>query len=335
MRLYLVYFLSVLFFSCKPIFSTTEFNLAKTPKAPDYSKSLSWACFPGQYPSILERVTEKYYQKNADVFYLYPTLLIDRKDDSWNANIWQFDFRKEVINKAIFFQASAWVKSANLYVPFYRQAHYRIFDERYTNQGERAWEIAYTDIKRSFKYYLKNFNKGRPIIIASHSQGSLHARKLLQEFFDGKPLQKQLVGAYLIGTSIKKSDFKNIKPMKKEDEIGGFVSWNAYKSGKFPKKYESWFKGSVTSNPITWNDMNEGDISSHKGVLYENLKVYPKSVSVKVIDGLLWTTLPKVPKRFLMSYIKSYHFADINLFWKDIEQNSILRVKNWLKENEK
>ena len=92
MRLYLVYFLSVLFFSCKPIFSTTEFNLAKTPKAPDYSKSLSWACFPGQYPSILERVTEKYYQKNADVFYLYPTLLIDRKDDSWNANIWQFDF---------------------------------------------------------------------------------------------------------------------------------------------------------------------------------------------------------------------------------------------------
>ena len=335
MRLCIVCFFSILFISCKSIYSTTDFNLAKTPKAPNYANVLSWACLPKKYPISLEMVTEKYEEKDADVFYLYPTLLLDKKDNSWNANIWNKEYRNEVISKAILYQASAWVKSANLYAPFYRQTHYRIFDERYTSQGKQAWEVAYIDVKRSFKYYLKNYNKGKPIIIASHSQGSLHAKRLIKEFFDGKPLQNQLVGAYLIGTSIEKDEFENIKPMSYAEEIGGFVSWNSFKYGKFPKKYESWFKGSISSNPITWNKEKEGNILLHKGLLFQNKKIYPKSVSVKVVDGLLWTTLPKVPNRFLMSYIKNYHFADINLFWKDIEQNSILRVKNWLKENKK
>ena len=132
-----------------------------------------------------------------------------------------------------------------------------------------------------------------------------------------------MIGAYLIGTSIKQNEFNNIKPMVFEGAIGGYVSWNSYKYGKFPKKYDSWFKGGVTSNPITWNNEEEGKIYHHKGLLYEDKKIYSQSVSVKVIDGLLWTTLPKVPKRFLMSFIKNYHFADINLFWKDIEENSI------------
>jgi hypothetical protein len=39
--------------------------------------------------------------------------------------------------------------------------------------------------------------------------------------------------------------------------------------------------------------------------------------------------LPQIPGRFFMSFVKNYHFADINLFWKDIEQNAIRRVRAW------
>jgi hypothetical protein len=39
----------------------------------------------------------------------------------------------------------------------------------------------------------------------------MHAVRLLQEFFDGKPLQKQLVCAYIVGWQIKKDDFRNLK----------------------------------------------------------------------------------------------------------------------------
>ncbi len=41
-----------------------------------------------------------------------------------------------------------------------------------------AFDLAYEDLKTAFENYLKHYNKGRPIIIASHSQGSLHALRL-------------------------------------------------------------------------------------------------------------------------------------------------------------
>ena len=42
-------------------------------------------------------------------------------------------------------------------------------------------------------------------------------------------------------------------------------------------------------------------------------------MKVKVTDGLLWTTLPQIPGRMYLSLIQNYHFVDINLFWKDID----------------
>ena len=64
-------------------------------------------------------------------------------------------------------------------------------------------------------------------------------------------------------------------------------------------------------------------------MLSEDLKIYPQSLGVKVTDGLLWTTLPQIPGRFFLSLIQNYHFADINLFWKDIEENAVARVNAW------
>ncbi len=181
--------------------------------------------------------------KNADVFYVYPTLFTDKKNSAWNADIGLSTVRDQVRQTAVKYQASSWLKSANLYVPFYRQAHYRIFVEAYSQQGAPAWEIAYQDVKNAFEYYLKNYNKGKPIIIAAHSQGSMHAKRLIKEFFDQKPLQNQLVAAYLIGTRILPDEFKSIEPLTSAEATGGFVSWNSYKMNKIPKNFESWFKG--------------------------------------------------------------------------------------------
>ena len=102
---------------------------------------------------------------------------------------------------------------------------------------------------------------------------------------------------------------------------------------KLPKDYSNWFQGGVTSNPITWDTQKTSVKSNHKGLLNEDLKLYPKSLKIELIDGILWTTLPQIPGRFFFSLIKNYHFADINLFWKDIEQNAIVRVKSWYQKN--
>jgi hypothetical protein len=44
---------------------------------------------------------------------------------------------------------------------------------------------------------------------------------------------------------------------------------------------------------------------------------------------LVWVSLPKIPKRFLLRFIKNYHYADINLFWADISANAQLRAARW------
>ena len=121
--------------------------------------------------------------------------------------------------------------------------------------------------------------------------------------------------------------------MTQPDEIGGFVSWNAYKMNKLPKNYQDWFVGGVTTNPVSWDDALFSNREQHKGVLDKELDIYPNSLTVTVIDGLLWTTLPDIPGKFFLSFIKNYHFADINLFWKDIQENAVLRVDSWYKKN--
>mgnify|MGYP001318718290 FL=1 len=47
---------------------------------------------------------------------------------------------------------------------------------------------------------------------------------------------------------------------------------------------------------------------------------------------MLWVSLPKVPKRFLMSFVKDYHRFDVTLFWEDIRQNALQRVEAFNRE---
>ena len=141
----------------------------------------------------------------------------------------------KVLEKAVLMQASALAISGKVYTPFYRQAHIRSY-RMYNNGGKEALELAYQDVKKSFEVYLKKYNKGRPIIILSHSQGSSHTSRLLTDFFDGKELQKQLVAAYIPGMRIQPDQFNSIQPMTKPGQIGGFVSWNTFKKGHYPKK---------------------------------------------------------------------------------------------------
>ena len=315
--------------SCRTAYQNIAFKEKTVPLKPDYSESKSWAVLPGKYPRVLKGFEKIKRDQKADVFYIYPTLFSDKNVSDWNANIWTSSIRQDVFDTAVKYQASAWQNAGDLYVPFYRQAHYRIFVEPDNKMVRTAWEIAYEDVKNAFQYYLKHYNKGKPIIIASHSQGSMHAKRLIKEFFDSKPMRNQLVAAYLIGARVLPSEFNTIQPLEDPKATGGFISWNAYKMNNLPKNYNKWFQGGVTTNPITWDTQNTSKKSNHKGLLSKDLKLYPKSLNIELVDGILWTSLPEIPGRIFLSLIKNYHFADINLFWKDIEQNAIARVESW------
>lgn len=320
---------------CKVSYRPYEFDNNPEIIAPDYTNEESWAVLPTNYPDFLKNLQINKEFKNADIFYIYPTLLTSKNNKYWYSDIWDADVRNDVYERPVKYQASAWLEAGNLYIPFYRQAHIRVFNKKYKEEGKKALKLAYSDVKRAFQFYLENYNKGKPFIIASHSQGTLHAREIIKEFIDGKPLQEKFISAYLIGIKVNEEDFKNIKLLRSPTDIGGFVSWNTYKYNKLPRKdnYEKWFKGGVATNPITWDDQKYADKNQHKGLLYKDLTIYPENVKIKVGDGIVWSTLPDIPGKFFLSFIRSYHFADINLFWKDISVNAKQRVNKWFEKN--
>ena len=331
----IAYFIVLAFlFNCKAAINVQEFQNKEVPEAPDYLNEENWAVLPSTYSVDLKEFETKAIDSlRADVFYVYPTLNTSKEDLRWNAPIADLEQQDKVLNKVVLFQASAFITSGKLYVPYYRQAHLRSYS-MLEKGGKKALLLAYSDIKKAFKVYLKKYNNGRPIIIASHSQGSTHTKFLLRDFFDDKPLQQKLIAAYIVGTVMKPNLFKTIKPMIKPNEIGGVLGWNTFKKGSYPKKKDI-FKGSITSNPVTWDTVKATELYQHKGFLYSNKKIYKRALKVEIIDGLVWSTNPIFPMRLFMSFMKNYHVGDINLFWQDVRENAELRTRTWLEKNNK
>jgi Protein of unknown function (DUF3089) len=293
----------------------------------DYSTSNNWAVLPGHYPDILKEYSVENPQDSIDVFYVYPTLLVSDKDERWNVAIDDSIQRNKVLNIAVRFQASAWGNSGNLYVPYYRQAHIRSYNNL-ENGGTTALLLAYSDVKAAFEYYLKHYNHGHGIILASHSQGSTHTSYLLRDFFDGKPLQSQLVAAYIPGIGIAKNQYQTIPFMENPNQTEGFVTWNTFKK-KFDQEKYKWFKGKVVINPVTWDTTAFAKRELHKGFLYSNGKMYKNSFDTHTADGVIWISTPHFPYRYVAFTMRNYHTGDINLFWEDIRENSLIRVQNF------
>ncbi len=296
----------------------------------DYSKIENWAVLPGHYSTELQSyIHDSSLLAKVDVFFVYPTVFLDKNDPRWNIPINEPTQRKKVIDNPVRFQASAWAEAGHLYVPFYRQAHIRSY--RNLDKGGRdSLLLAYSDVKAAFQYYLDHYNHGRPIILAGHSQGTTHLMLLLKDFFDDKPLQKQLVAAYLPGMAIKHNEFKTIPFMTNPDQTGGFVSWNTMKKKINHDKYDNWYKGSATINPVTWDLSKTAERKKHKGFLFNNNQMYRQSFTTHVIDGVIWISTPHFPFRSLAFTMDDYHIGDVNLFWEDIRQNARLRALNFL-----
>ena len=321
-------------------YKTIDFNNYTPPKEPSYNSLDDWLVHPENNKNEYSFLSKNNNLLKADVFFVVPTLFADKKNISWNSDVYDNEFSKILIESSIKYQATAWLDAGNLYSPNYRQAHFRVFDERYwENGGKKAYDLAYDDIRRSFEIYLQKYNKGKPIIIAGHSQGSAHLVRLLKDFFDGKDLQKKLIAAYLPGAIIKENDFFDLKLMNYEDETGGYLTWNTFKVLKKEEKYNLtieriYLNNAQVSNPITWNNYISKDYNDHKGILWLNQKIFPNAIIIESIDEALNIKTPKMgfPKSLLASFLKDYHKGDINLFWEDIRINSIKRAQSYFKK---
>jgi Protein of unknown function (DUF3089) len=336
-------FLLVLFSisACAPAWQkkVSGYKITAPDGIPDYSNIYFWAAHPGKWdpsdsiPAPLRNIPA--VEKKVDVFFIHPTTLLkDREKYGWNADINNNKLNAQTDYTAILFQASVFNESCRVFAPRYRQAHLDAFFTKDTVAAVNAFSMAYTDVKKAFEFYLAHENKGRPIIIASHSQGTLHAGQLLKDFFEKKSLRQQLVAAYIIGMPLPKNYFSVLVPCSDEKQTGCFVGWRTLHTG-FLTDYmqQEPDNSSFVTNPLTWkmNDTLASSSLNKGGVLLKFNRVDKKVCNARINNNVLWASKPRFPFSFLIG-MQNYHVADINLFYMNIRENVKLRVDEFFKK---
>lgn len=312
--------------SCTP--HLHELYSTSVPSSIDYSIPSNWAAHPSQEdqadraPKGLEN---KQSEALVDVFFLHPTTLV-KKPKLWNASIEDAKVNQKTDETSILYQASIFNESARVFAPRYRQAHLHTFYSKDTVQAKKALDLAYEDIRSAFEYFLENENQNRPIIIAGHSQGALHGKRLLEEFFENKPIKKRLVVAYLVGWPVLKQEYSDIPPCETPHQTGCVCSWRTFKHGFTPKKY---FLGDsiLVTNPLSWKtDKTYVPKEQSQGAVLRDFDtILPQIMDAQVENGMLWSHKPKFPGSILFIR-RNYHIGDLNLFYMDVRENVRQRV---------
>jgi len=328
-------FLAICVAACIPSPIKGTYQREATPAPPDYRLEKYWAALPtmqdaaDQTPDSLS-TQDQQAEAKADVFFVHPTTYFNQ--ENWNADLENVELNQKTDEQPIRHQASIFNNVCKVYAPRYRQMAYEGFFTEDSVSRHKAIHLAYSDVKNAFEYYLKNYNKGRPIVIASHSQGTLHATRLVKEFFDGTERQEQLVAAYLVGYPFKEGTFSSLPIGESPTQTQCVLAWCTFLEGYTPKN-KAFYEGAVMVNPVSWKrDAAASNPSLHQGLVMKNYKtIHRECTSAQIHNTILWVSRPSVPFARLVR-MKDYHIADYNMFWFNVRENVAQRVEAFLQK---
>lgn len=326
--------------SCASVKPSSPFKPQQVPAPPDYANLDNWAAHPDKSdpadrspsPAVAPDL-----QKDAevDIIFLHPTTYTgdSRHQRAWNASLSDSKTNLKTDKGSIQYQASIFNGAGRVFAPRYRQAHLHVFFTRKdTASARQALGLAYDDTKAAFEYYLRHWNQGRPFILAGHSQGARHAMFLIREMIEGKPLESQLVAAYIVGWPVHKNFFKTFQPCQSPEQTGCFCSWRTWERNFGLRK--AFEQNVVCTNPLLWNTVEKSYAPKSLnigGVVRPFEKIYPHITDAEVYKGILLASKPKFEGSIFFRR-KNYHVGDLNLYYLNVRQNAQARAKAFLKK---
>ncbi|MDR2632133.1 MAG: DUF3089 domain-containing protein [Treponema sp.] len=212
--------------------------------AADYTKTDNWLSLPSG-------------EKDVDVFFLYPTCYFGGSEP-W-CSVFDSGMRAEAekIRKA----HAGIFDAANFYAPFYRQLGLEYILKLGTADKvfEAIKKTPLVDAEHAFEYFLKHYNKGRPIIFASHSQGSIVMSRLLLRLKEKHPeVFNRTVAAYMIGYPVNQSycEQVGIPYAEGSGDTAVIISWNtespAAAEQHVVNPFTALLPDAIAINPINW-----------------------------------------------------------------------------------
>ena len=240
-------------------------------------------------------------------------------------------------------QASVFSGCCRLYAPRYRQMVLGGY-LRVGASSRAATDLAYADVVRAFDHYLANDNKGRPFIIAGHSQGSRLARRLIEERIDGRPVARRMIAAYIPGHWIERAWFarlRSVRPCSAATDTGCVVTWSSWEEGRDAARSrrtlgrntgdraEATGRDYACTNPLTWSQSTAAAPASANlgGWVHgprAGARTHPSRDSLAHAATTARCTSPRSPTRAFTAKMLpngNFHNYDINLFYMNIRAN--------------
>ena len=278
----------------------------------------------------------------AAVFFIHPTSYLVRTH--WNAPLDD----QEANARAAFFptgQASAFNGVGAIWAPRYRQAAFGAF---LTDQPEatEAIDLAYRDVLLAFDQFLAQAGD-RPIILAGHSQGSMHLVRLLHDRIAGTPLAKRIVAAYVIGWPVSRTadlPALGLPECTAADQAGCILSWQSYAEPADPSATLDRFdattgltgeprKGSamICTNPLSGTPNAKAPAGANLGTLIPSADLSSATMTAHAVGarcdgrGILLVGEPIAMGGYALPG-NNYHVYDYSLFWANIRADAARRL---------
>lgn len=279
----------------------------------------------------------------AAIFFVHPTSFLDRS--RWNAPLDDATANTRA-RQFIRGEASVFNSAGQIWAPRYRQATLGAF---LTNDGnaQRAFDAAYRDVAAAFDQFLEE-NPTGPMILAGHSQGSLHLTTLLREKVARTPIAERVVAAYVIGWPVSVAHdiaAMGLPACAGPQATGCIISWQSYAEPADPSMVLSVYdrttgfdgqlrKGSrmLCSNPLSGKPDSGADASQNLGTVIPNEDFNDGHLVVGAVPArcdddrgfLLIGDPPEVGQYVLPG--NDYHVFDYPLFWASTRADVMRRL---------
>jgi len=208
-----------------------------------------------------------------DCFFVYPTVSNDVG--------WQSDFVPDKMEwDDVKLQFARFGKVCRTFAPMYRQttlAALRVASGGAPPAGPRpaAGVGGYADVVDAWNWYLKNENKGRGVVLIGHSQGAGLIARLVAGEVEGKPVQKQLVSAIVLGSAVMVppgkdvgGTFKTIPACRAETQVGCVISYATFRDTNPPPADSRFGRSNNGMRALCSNPANLKDGTSAKSDAY-------------------------------------------------------------------
>ena len=334
------------------------FGQLPDPPPPDYALPNNWAARPDLVDAAdavpdNDSFGDRQSTAPVDVFYIHPTTY--RATEYWNQPLSDAKTNDWTDRSVIARQAAVFNACCRVFAPRYRQATAASVYAPPAMNAAGAYDLAWQDVSAAFKYYLKHWNRGRPFIIAGHSQGALHTQRWLEEFAGDKRLRTQLVAAYIIGIGVPEGlsqrTLHGVTLCRGPRDTGCLLVWNTFARGgdgsalvngtqqRFRDKYQTSEGLSVQCiNPLTFDSAQPG------APAFANLGALPATqadgklpateagrIGGACENGILYVEpLPQDGYSIVKLPAGMLHFNDFDLFYQNIRINAVARVQAYL-----